>query len=52
MHYFRIPRLYWKDRLQSLKDCGLNTVETYVAWNVHQMHENDFDYSGNGTLIL
>uniref|UniRef100_A0A915JVA2 Glycoside hydrolase 35 catalytic domain-containing protein n=1 Tax=Romanomermis culicivorax TaxID=13658 RepID=A0A915JVA2_ROMCU len=36
MHYFRIPRAYWKDRLEKLKDCGLNTVETYVAWNLHE----------------
>ena len=36
MHYFRIPRPYWKDRLLKLKECGFNTVETYVAWNLHE----------------
>ena len=25
MHYFRIPREYWRDRLLKLKACGLNT---------------------------
>ena len=26
MHYFRIPRAYWHDRLLKLKECGFNTV--------------------------
>ena len=28
MHYFRIPKDYWDDRLIKLKAMGLNTVET------------------------
>lgn len=28
MHYFRVPKFYWKDRLLKIKACGLNTVET------------------------
>ena len=31
MHYFRIPREYWYDRLLKLKECGFNTVETYTC---------------------
>uniref|UniRef100_A0A915JKE6 Glycoside hydrolase 35 catalytic domain-containing protein n=1 Tax=Romanomermis culicivorax TaxID=13658 RepID=A0A915JKE6_ROMCU len=46
MHYFRIPRAYWKDRLSALKASGLNTVETYVAWNLHEEYPGQFDYSG------
>ena len=36
MHYFRIVPEYWQDRLQKLKACGFNTVETYVPWNYHE----------------
>ena len=36
MHYFRIPREYWKDRLLKLRECGFNTVETYTCWNLHE----------------
>lgn len=36
LHYFRVPRAYWEDRLLKLKAMGLNTVETYVPWNLHQ----------------
>ncbi len=46
MHYFRIPREYWLDRLTKLKECGFNTVETYTCWNLHEKHEGEFDFSG------
>ncbi len=36
LHYFRVPRQLWADRLQRLAAMGCNTVETYVAWNFHQ----------------
>ena len=47
MHYFRIPRAYWHDRLLKLKECGMNTVETYTCWNLHEVREGEFDFSGN-----
>ncbi len=47
MHYFRIPREYWKDRLEKLRQCGFNTVETYVCWNLHEPEEGVFDFTGN-----
>ncbi|HHU84009.1 MAG TPA: beta-galactosidase [Clostridiales bacterium] len=46
MHYFRIPREYWRDRLTKLKECGFNTVETYTCWNLHEPVEGQFDFSG------
>ena len=46
MHYFRIPREYWKDRLLKLRECGFNTVETYTCWNLHEPLEGKFNFSG------
>ena len=46
IHYFRVPKEYWRDRLTKLKACGFNTVETYCAWNAHMPDENTFDYEG------
>lgn len=46
MHYFRIPREYWKDRLLKLKECGFNCVETYTCWNLHEPREGEYDFSG------
>lgn len=45
IHYFRVPQEYWMDRLLKLKACGFNTVETYVAWDMHEMVEGKFDYT-------
>lgn len=36
LHYFRVPRAYWKDRLKQMRAAGLNTVETYIPWNLHE----------------
>ena len=46
MHYFRIPREYWRDRLLKLKECGFNCVETYTCWNLHEPREGEYDFSG------
>ncbi|MBO5370585.1 MAG: beta-galactosidase, partial [Clostridia bacterium] len=46
MHYFRIPKPYWEDRLLKLKECGCNCVETYICWNIHEKKEGEFDFSG------
>jgi len=46
IHYFRVPKAYWYDRLLKLKECGFNTVETYTAWNLHEQKEGVFDFSG------
>ena len=35
-HYFRCPKELWRDRFRRMKQAGLNTVETYVAWNCHE----------------
>ena len=34
VHYFRVVPDYWRDRLEKLRALGLNTVETYVPWNL------------------
>ena len=46
MHYWRIVPEYWEDRLKKLKACGFNTLETYIAWNLHEKREGEFDFSG------
>lgn len=50
IHYFRIVPQYWRDRLEKLKAMGCNTVETYVAWNVHEPKKGDFCFEGRMDL--
>jgi beta-galactosidase len=46
LHYFRIVPEYWRDRLEKMKNCGFNTVETYVAWNIHEPQPGKYNYEG------
>ncbi|MCH5184594.1 MAG: beta-galactosidase [Oscillospiraceae bacterium] len=46
VHYFRIHPSQWRDRLMKLKECGLNTVETYIAWNLFEPRQNEFSSRG------
>lgn len=46
MHYFRVPRVHWQDRLTKLAEMGCNCVETYCAWNLHEPREGHLDFSG------
>ncbi|HEY5222327.1 MAG TPA: glycoside hydrolase family 35 protein [Microbacteriaceae bacterium] len=46
VHYFRVHPDQWRDRLERVAALGINTVDTYVAWNFHQRKADaaaDFD---------
>ena len=47
IHYFRVHQDQWSDRIRKARQMGLNTIETYVAWNAHARREGEFDLSGN-----
>ncbi len=50
MHYPRVPRESWKARMQMAKAMGLNTIGTYVFWNVHEPQKGVFDFTGNNDI--
>ena len=45
LHYFRVPHAYWKHRMSLMVELGLNTVETYVPWNWHELAPELFDFA-------
>ncbi|QHW33160.1 beta-galactosidase [Paenibacillus rhizovicinus] len=51
IHYFRVVPEYWRDRLLKLKACGFNTVETYLAWNVHEPKQGQFCFTGAADIV-
>jgi len=51
IHYFRVVPEYWRDRLLKLKACGFNTVETYVAWNIHEPKPGEFCFEGMADIV-
>ena len=50
MHYTRIPREYWRERMKMAKAMGLNTIGTYVFWNAEEPEEGKFDFTGNNDI--
>jgi len=50
MHFQRIPREYWKDRLLKAKALGLNTIGTYIFWNALEPQPGQWDFSGRNDL--
>src|SRR4249920_1649247 len=50
MHYPRIPREYWRDRFRKARAMGLNTISTYVFWNLHEPSPGKFDFSGQNDV--
>jgi len=51
LHYPRIPREAWRDRMRMAKAMGLNTIGTYVFWNLHEPQKGQFDFSGNNDIV-
>lgn len=46
VHYFRNMPETWEDIFRKLLAMGCNCVETYCAWNMHEKHPGEFDFSG------
>ncbi|KAK9536108.1 hypothetical protein VZT92_005919 [Zoarces viviparus] len=51
VHYFRVPRAYWRDRLMKMKACGINTLTTYVPWSLHQPETAVFSFQSQLDLV-
>ncbi len=51
IHPARIPREYWRHRIQMVKAMGCNTVAAYIFWNYHEVQEGVFDFeTGNRNI--
>ncbi|HZX09069.1 beta-galactosidase family protein [Kribbella sp.] len=46
LHYFRVHPERWADRIAKARQMGLNTIETYVPWNLHSPRPGEFDTTG------
>jgi beta-galactosidase len=45
MHYPRIPREYWRARLELAYAMGLDAISTYVFWNLHEPRPQHYDFA-------
>lgn len=46
VHYFRLRREEWPDRLAKLAAAGCNTVASYIPWLWHELPDGSFDLDG------
>src|SRR5512137_454296 len=47
MHPARIPREYWRHRIQMAKAMGCNTIAAYIFWNYHESEPGRFDFQSD-----
>jgi len=50
IHYSRVPKEAWRARMKMAKAMGLNTIGTYVFWNIHEPQKGKYDFSGNNDI--
>ena len=50
MHYQRVPRALWKNRLLKMKRDGFNCVQTYIFWSYQEPREGQFNFHGRRNL--
>ncbi|MBO5456885.1 MAG: beta-galactosidase [Muribaculaceae bacterium] len=50
LHYPRIPKPYWDQRIKMCKALGMNAVCLYVFWNAHELQPDTFDFTGQNDL--
>ncbi len=44
IHPARVPKEYWRHRIQMAKAMGCNTIAAYIFWNYHEQLPGKFDF--------
>uniref|UniRef100_A0A8C3K973 Galactosidase beta 1 like n=1 Tax=Calidris pygmaea TaxID=425635 RepID=A0A8C3K973_9CHAR len=47
IHYARVPRPAWRDRLLKMYMSGLSAVQVYIPWNYHEPLPGVYDFAGD-----
>ncbi|KAK7367342.1 hypothetical protein VNO80_09353 [Phaseolus coccineus] len=51
IHYPRSTPDMWEDLIYKAKEGGLDVIETYVFWNVHEPSPGNFNFEGRYDLV-
>jgi beta-galactosidase len=51
LHYPRIPRSMWADRMEKMKRAGFNCISTYIFWNYEEPREGQFNFHGRHNIV-
>ncbi|XP_004534040.1 beta-galactosidase [Ceratitis capitata] len=45
-HYFRALPQVWEERLKTMRAAGLNAIDTYIEWSLHNPHDGSYIWDG------
>ncbi|KAL9417542.1 hypothetical protein AB3S75_040510 [Citrus x aurantiifolia] len=51
IHYTRSTPDMWPDLIQKAKQGGLNVIQTYVFWNIHEPVQGQYNFQGQYDLV-
>ncbi|GMY05720.1 beta-galactosidase 3-like [Fagus crenata] len=51
IHYPRSTPQMWESLIQKAKDGGLDAIDTYVFWNVHEPSPGNYNFKGRYDLV-
>ncbi|OIV96653.1 hypothetical protein TanjilG_09195 [Lupinus angustifolius] len=51
IHYPRSTPEMWPDLIAKAKEGGLDGIQTYVFWNLHEPQQGQYDFSGGRDLV-
>ncbi|XP_073137651.1 beta-galactosidase 8-like [Henckelia pumila] len=51
IHYPRSTPDMWPDLIQKSKDGGLDIIETYAFWDLHEPNRGQYDFTGRKDLV-
>lgn len=51
IHYPRSTPEMWEDLIHKAKEGGLDVIETYVFWNVHEPTPRNYNFEGRYDLV-
>lgn len=51
IHYPRSPPEMWPELIRKAKEGGLNVIQTYVFWNIHEPVQGQFNFDGDNDVV-
>ncbi len=51
LHYPRVPRAMWANRMEKMKRAGYNCLSTYLFWNYQEPREGQFNFRGRHNIV-
>ncbi|MBU1078249.1 MAG: beta-galactosidase, partial [Spirochaetes bacterium] len=46
VHYWRLNPDFWEDVVDTVRECGLNVIASYVPWQFHRTEDGKLDFTG------